>query len=160
MSVGYAILVSLGACVVAAGLEGLCAGKNVKGFFATKRFPSFSAPLWLWSIIGGLYYLVFWFVVYRLLSLDGSSALRIVAITLISLMMIINAIANYIIFRAENLRLSFLVGTLFPFMDVALLVCIAQLDKLAAWSLTPYLLYRIYAVWWGYKVWRMNSLTA
>jgi hypothetical protein len=52
MSASYAILVSLGACVIAAALEGVCAGRNVKSFFATLRFPPFSAPLWVWSIIG------------------------------------------------------------------------------------------------------------
>ncbi|MCA1607514.1 MAG: hypothetical protein LC775_19080, partial [Acidobacteria bacterium] len=60
MSNTDAILTSLAACGVAAALEGLCAGKNVKSFFATLRFPSYSAPLWVWTIIGGAYYILFW----------------------------------------------------------------------------------------------------
>lgn len=32
---------------------------------------------------------------------------------------VINGLTNYIIFRARNLHLSFTVGCLFPFMDVA-----------------------------------------
>ncbi len=66
MSSGYAIFISLGACAIAAALEGVCAGKNVKSFFATLRFPPFSAPLWVWSIIGILYYVIFCFVLYRI----------------------------------------------------------------------------------------------
>jgi tryptophan-rich sensory protein len=160
MSAGYAILTSLGACIVAATLEGLCAGKNVKSFFAKLRFPSYSAPLWVWSIIGGLYYLIFCFVLYRLLRLDSDSALRPFALTLILFMMIVNALANYIIFRAQNLRLNFIVGALFPVMDITLFICLVQLDKMAAWSLIPYLLYRIYAVWWCYGLWKMNGRAA
>ena len=158
MSAGYAILISVGACVLAAALEGACAGKNVKAFYAELRFPRYSAPLWVWGIIGGLYYLIFWFVLYRLLRLDSDSALRGAALALLLFMMVVNALTNYVIFRARNLRLSFIIGNLFPIMDMALFVCLLRLDKVAAWVLIPYLLYRIYAVWWGYSLWRLNSV--
>lgn len=157
MSAGYAILISLGACVVAAALEGVCAGKNVKPFFASLKFPPYSAPLWAWSIIGGVYYVVFCFVTYRLLRLDTRSPLRIAAFSLILFMMVINALTNYVIFRARNLRLSFVVGSVFPVLDIALFVFLVLLDNASAWSLVPYLLYRIYAVWWGYGLWKLNG---
>ena len=157
LSTGYAILVSIGVCILAAALEGLCAGRNVKSFFAKLRFPPYSAPLWLWSIIGGLYYLIFCFVIYRLLRLNSDSTLKPAALTLILFMMVINALTNYIIFRSQNLRLSFIVGALFPILDIALLVCLVRLDDVAAWALIPYLLYRIYALWWGYGLWRTND---
>lgn len=156
MSVGYALLITIVVCGLAAALEGLCAGKNVKAFFGSLRFPAYSAPLWVWSIIGGAYYVIFGFVVYRLLRLNTDSAIWYAAFTLILFMMAVNALANYIIFRAQNLRLSFIVGALFPVMDVALFVCLIQLDKDAAWALIPYLAYRIYAVWWGYALWQAN----
>ncbi|MGI9067250.1 MAG: TspO/MBR family protein [Pyrinomonadaceae bacterium] len=160
MSASDAILVSLGACIIAAALEGVCAGNNVKSFFATLRFSPYSAPLWVWSIIGALYYLIFCFVLYRVLRLDSDSGLRNAALTLTLLMMVVNALTNYIIFRAQNLRLSFIVGSLFPILDVALFICLIQLDKVVAWSLAPYLLYRIYAVWWGYALWKINGRVA
>jgi len=157
MSAGSTLLISLGACVVAAALEGVCAGKNVKSFFASLKFPPHSAPLWVWSIIGGIYYFVFCFVIYRLLRLDTRSPLRIAALGLILFMMVINALTNYVIFRARNLRLSFIVGSIFPVLDIALFVFLVLLDHLSAWSLVPYLMYRIYAVWWGYGLWRLNG---
>ncbi len=157
MSAGHAILISLGACAGAAALEGVCAGRNVKSFFATLRFPPYSAPLWAWSIIGGLYYVIFCFVIYRLLRLDDDSALAAAALALVSFMMIVNALTNYVIFRARNLRLSFIIGNLFPVMDIALFICLIRLDRVAAWSLIPYLLYRIYALWWGYGLWKLNG---
>lgn len=157
MSAGYAILISVGASVLAAALEGACAGRNVKAFYAELRFPRYSAPLWVWGIIGGLYYVIFWFVLYRLLRLDGETALRNVALTLIVFMMVVNALTNYVIFRARNLHLSFIIGNVFPLMDVTLFVCLLRLDRVAAWTLIPYLLYRIYALWWGYGLWKLNS---
>lgn len=112
----------------------------------------------MWAVIGGLYYVIFWFVLYRLLRLDGDSALRSAALTLILFMMVVNALTNYIIFRARNLRLSFIIGNLFPLMDVTLFVCLLRLDRVASWTLIPYLLYRVYALWWGYGLWKMNGV--
>jgi len=42
-------------------------------------------------------------------------------------------------------------------MDVALFVCLIQLNRIAAWALVPYLLYRVYAVWWGFALWKLNK---
>jgi tryptophan-rich sensory protein len=71
-------------------------------------------------------------------------------------MMTVNGLSNYVIFRAQNLWLSFMIGNLFPIMDVVLFVCLIQLDPVAAWSLVPYLIYRAHAVWWGYALWKAN----
>lgn len=157
MSVGCAILIAIGICLATAALEGVWAGRNVKSFFAQLEFPPYSAPLWIWSIIGVFYYLIFCFIIYRLLILDNDSPLKYAVLTLILFMMVVNALTNYVIFRARNLRLSFIVGTLFPVLDITLFLCLIQLDKVAARSLIPYLLYRIYAVWWGYALWKING---
>ncbi|HKO43824.1 MAG TPA: TspO/MBR family protein [Pyrinomonadaceae bacterium] len=157
MKILYAALLASGICILAALLEGLCAGRNVKPFFASLNSPRYSPPLWLWSIIGGVYYIIFWFVLYRLFRLETDSFVRIIALTLIVFMMIVNALTNYIIFRARNLYLSFMVGSAFPVLDIALFICLIRLDDLAAWSMIPYLLYRCYAVWWGYRIWKANE---
>ncbi|HUS12660.1 MAG TPA: hypothetical protein VMZ30_19480 [Pyrinomonadaceae bacterium] len=72
-------------------------------------------------------------------------------------MMVVNALSNYVIFRAQNLWLSFMIGNVFPIMDIALLGCLISLDSIAAWSLVPYLIYRVYAIWWGYSLWKANE---
>lgn len=156
MTTGYAVLISIGGCLAAAAIEGACAGRNVKSFFATLRFPKYSAPLWLWSAIGGIYYLTFWFVLYRLLRLETDSLLKPVALGLIAFMMLANGLANYVIFRARNLRLSFVIGSLAPIFDTMLFVLLLMLDRIAALSLVPYLVYRVYGVWWGYALWKIN----
>jgi len=156
VSVSSAILISLGVCLLAATLEGVCAGKNVKTYFASLRWPSYSAPLWVWYIIGGVYYLIFFFIIYRILRLNTDSALKPAVLGLILFMMVVNGLWNYVFFRARNLFASFISGSLAPILDLALFICLIKLDKIAAWSLIPYLLYRVYAVRWGYGLWKHN----
>src|SRR5689334_24746146 len=108
-----AILISVFICGMAAAIEGACAGKNVKVFFATLRFPRYSAPLWVWTIIGGAYYLIFLSIIYRLLRLKNYPVRWYAAVGLIVLMMTVNGLSNYVIFRARNFYLSFVIGSSF-----------------------------------------------
>ena len=143
-------------CGVAAALEGVCAGRNVRPFFDTLRFPPYSAPLWVWSIIGAVYYAIFGFVVFRLLSGVLPAALAGATLTLIVIMMLGNALANLVIFRTRDLHLSYLIGNVFAGLDVLLVGCVVRLDAVAAATLAPYLVYRAYAVWWGRALMKLN----
>jgi len=143
-------------CAVAATLEGLCAGRNVRLFFETLRFPSYSAPLWVWSIIGIVYYAIFGFVVFRLLSTTPTSPLAGATLALIIAMMLGNALANLVIFRARNLHLSYVIGCVFAGLDLLLVGLVVRLDSVAARALVPYLVYRVYAVWWGRALMKLN----
>ena len=156
LSSTHAVWAAAVVCVLAAALEGVCAGRNIRAFFETLRFPPYSAPLWAWSIIGAAYYTVFGFVVFRLLSATAPTAWSRGTLTLIVGMMIGNALSNLVIFRARDLRLSYAIGCIFAGLDVVLLMCVSQLDSVAAWALVPYLIYRVYAMWWGRAVMELN----
>jgi tryptophan-rich sensory protein len=156
MSNGYALFIAIGVCVLAAALEGACAGNNVKSYFATLRSPFFSAPLWVWYIIGIVYYATFFFILYRVSRLNTDSPLKPATLSLIMFMMTANALWNYLFFRVQKLFLAFVTGSMAPVFDAALFICLIQLDRMAAWALVPYLLYRVYAVYWGYALWRLN----
>jgi tryptophan-rich sensory protein len=160
MSSAYAILISLGVCGIAAALEGACAGRNVKSYFARLKSPPYSPPLWVWYIIGGLYYGTFFVVVYRILTRGNNSSLANMTLALVLAMMLANALWNYLFFRAQKLFVSVLVTFLAPILDLLLLACLTQLDRVAAWALIPYLTYRVFSLWWAYGLWKINRDTA
>ena len=158
MATTYALLISIGVCVFMAALEGACAGNKVKSYFATLRSPSYAAPLWVWYIIGVGYYATFLFILYRILKLQTNSILKPVTLGLVLFMMMANALWNYVFFRARNLLLAFVTSSAAPIFDVVLIFCLIGLDIVAMWSMVPYLLYRVYAVYWGYALWKMNRV--
>lgn len=157
MSIISAILISLGICVISALLEGLCAGKGVKAFIASLRTPSYSPPFWVWVIIGVFYYVICFFIIYRVLRHDGDSIMKAVSLTLLLAMMSVNAIWNYVFFRARNLFLSFFAFIPYPLLAIALFVCLLQLEPIAAWVFLPYLVYLNYAAFICYKYWKLNE---
>jgi translocator protein len=154
-----AALVSLGICGLAAAAEGLAAGTNVKGVFAALRLPSYSPPLWAWYAIGALYYVACFAVLYRVLRYEGEAEARTPALGLLVGLMAVNALWNYVCFRARDLRLSFLAFLPYTAAALGLLVYLAQIDGPAAWCLLPYLVYLAYANVWGYRLWRLNRAT-
>ena len=156
MSVGLAILVTLGICALSASLEGLLAGKNVKRYLAELRRPSYALPLWAWYVIGGLYYVIWGVVLYRMLRHEGGTTIRNIALALLLLMMGINAFWNYIFFRLGNLFLSFFAFPPYLIFAIALFVSLIQLDQLAACFILLYMLYLVYATQWSYRLWQLN----
>jgi tryptophan-rich sensory protein len=149
------LLTAIAICVVSAAIEGLCAGTGVKSFFATLRTPKYSASLPVWYVIGVGYYLTFGFILYRLLMLPPNQLVQI-ALALVVVMMVANALWNLIFFRARNLYIAFVTVSAAPVPDVLLFISLWRLDPLAALALIPYLTYRAYAVWWGYALWVVN----
>jgi tryptophan-rich sensory protein len=85
-----------------------------------------------------------------------NSSLANTTLAVVLVMMLANALWNYLFFRAQKLFISVLVAFLAPVMDLVLLICLIRLDRVAAWALVPYLMYRVYSVWWAYGFWKLN----
>jgi tryptophan-rich sensory protein len=157
MSTSYALLTSLGICAGAAGLEGVCAGTDVKSVFAQLKLPAGSPPLLVWYLIGGLYYGTFFFVLFRVLIHGDNATIGKVTLGVIVVMMAANGLWNYVFFRAQKLLASVIVTFLAPITDFGLLVCLIWVDRVAVWALIPYLIYRLYSLYWAYGLWKLNG---
>ncbi len=147
---------ALAVCIGFALLEGVLAGADVADRYASMRLPAYSPPLWGWLVIGGIYYAICFVVLYRVLRVGERSRLRPTAVTLTLLMMGINAAWN-VVFFGGNLRMAFFAVIPYDIVAVGLLLALLKLDRIAAWSFTPYLLYLAYANLWGYGVWQANA---
>jgi tryptophan-rich sensory protein len=152
-----ALLFAGALCVIGALLEAFFAGKGVRARLEQLRLPPYAVPFWAWMIIGGAYYAICFVVAYRVL-LAPASRLRSVALTLLVLVMFINALWNYFFFRSRNLSHAFLLGLPYSGCAVALfLLLLLRIDRTAAACLAPYLIYLLYANIWGYRVWKLNE---
>jgi translocator protein len=130
-----AIVYSLAICALGAALEGLFAGRGIKQRLANLRLPSYAVPFWGWMVIGGLYYLICFTVLYRLFLLPATYA-RSAAFALLGTIMFINAIWDYFFFRTRNLFYTYLLGLPYNALSLFLLL-VLQVDRLAAWCFVP-----------------------
>jgi tryptophan-rich sensory protein len=150
------VLCAAAICAVAVALEGFCAGGGIRQRMAELRRPRFSPPLWGWILIGALYYVICFAVLYRLFARTPAVPLRTLAIGGTVLLMSINAGWNWFFFRARNLRHAFLIGLPYTVLALAVFALLLALDRIAAAWLAPYLPYLVYANFWGYRTWKLN----
>ena len=148
-------LIAAAICAVAALLEGIAAGSGVRQHLTTLRQPRWALPFAAWLLVGGLYYLLCFAVLFRLLALPPSYR-RTFALTTIVVLMVANAGFNVIFFRRRNLFASFVFFLPYSAVAIALFVQLLVLEPATAAIFGPYLLYFIYATAWGYHVWRLN----
>ena len=147
-------LLAFAICVAAAGMEGLCAGRDPMGQLKATRQPSWSPPNWVWVLIGIFWYGICFTALVRLIPLWPQSR---VPILLLSAMMSANALVNVIQFRMKRLDLAFFF--LFPYWLLLLgplLWMACPLDTVTCALLGAYVVYQLYAAAWAYKLWKLN----
>ena len=140
-------------CVVAAAVEGLCAGRDPMGQLKTWRQPSWSPPAWGWVLIGLAWYGIGFTGFVRLLPFWQEQKL---AVLLLASLMLANAAANIPAFRMRRLDLAFYF--FFPYWVLlgTFLWSACALDRLTCTLFGIYAAYQFYAVIWAYRLWRMN----
>jgi len=153
----HPLLFTLAICAGAAALEGVLAGRGVKQRLVQLRMPRLSPSLQIWIIVGAAYYVICFFVLYRLLALPPAN-LRTAALGLVLIVLLANAFWNFLFFRLRSLRLSFITGVVYSFVALGLLTLLYKLDRIAGWGFLPYSVYLLYANWWGYALWRRNPM--
>ena len=151
-------LTALALCALAAILEGVAAGPGVRGHLASLRAPRWALSFGAWLVVGGIYYVVCFAVLYRLLRLPPSP-LRTTALVMTSSLMAANAAFNFVFFRRRDLRASFLSYLPYSALALALFVVLLRADSVAAAVFGPYLVYFVYATAWGYRMWQLNRGT-
>jgi tryptophan-rich sensory protein len=155
-----ALIYSLAACVLSVALEGLFAGSGIKQRLAELRVPRYAPPLWGWIVIGVVYYVICFVVLYRLLSMPETVPSRNSALVLLGSLMFTNALWNYFFFRTRNLFHAFVIGLPYSLIAAVLFFLLLRIDRTAAFWLSPYLLYLFYAAMFGYRVWKLNDSRA
>lgn len=140
-------------CAAAAAFEGLCAGRDPMGQLRALKQPSWSPPIWVWVLIGIVWYGICFVGLIRLLPLWSDQKLPA---ALLAALMFVNAANNIPLFRMKRLDLA--IAFFIPYWPLlaAFLWILCPLDNLTCLLFAIYAVYQIYAAAWGYQLWRMN----
>ena len=153
-----ALAISGGICAAVAVLEGLLTGDGLKTWYPRLRKPRWHLPMWGFVAVAVLVYLIDGFVAYRALTAVASWEGRIVVLTALMVVMVLNALWNYAYFRYRSTLIGLLglIGFLGPL--VVLQVALFAYDTLAALVHMPYLIWVIlYDLPLFYALWHLNT---
>ena len=136
-----ALLKTIGLCLLSILIEAISATKEGKLWFDKLKRPKYSFSLRIWYFVGAAYYIIFGFIAYR----QFSSNLDIFStpIILLALVMILNGLGNFIIFKYRSIKWFYLVIYPFGLLLLALIIVLIPYDKLSAVLASIYFLWLI-----------------
>jgi translocator protein len=150
-------LLALIICISVAALEGALAGTGVRQRLADLRMPPYSPPFTIWLLIGLVYYAICFIVLRQLLAAHSATLLVRVALGLLLVVLLVNALWSILFFRCRDLCASFLAFIPYSVLVAALGVTLWRIYPLGAALFVAYCIYLLYATWWGYRLWLLNT---
>jgi translocator protein len=150
-------ILALVSCVAAAALEGTLAGRGVRQRLAELRMPPYSPSFSVWFAIGAVYYAMSFLVLRHLLATTAFRPAVLIALALLVIILLLNALWSVLFFRWRDLRASFVAFSPYIAVVVALVALLSGLYPFGAALFACYGVYLLYALWWGYHLWRLND---
>jgi len=76
---------------------------------------------------------------------------------LLLVILLSNALWSVLFFRRRDLRASFIAFVPYSVVVTALVVSLSRIFPLGAALFVCYWIYLLYATWWGYRLWLLNT---
>ena len=150
-----ALLKTIGLCLISIVIEGASATKDGKTWFENLNQPQYSFPFSVWYLVGGLYYLICGVIAYRIF--HASSTIFSLPIILLALMMLVNGLTNFVLFKLKSLKLFYWSLYLFIFLLIRIMVTLFTADNISFWLASPYLLWLGYDLYYFRTLWKLNE---
>ena len=133
------------------------AGSGVRQRLAALRMPPYSPPFPVWLVIGLVYYAICFVVLRHLLAASSVTLSLRVALALLIVVLVANALWSILFFRRRDLRASFIAFFPYAVVVAALVLSLSRIYPLGAALFMCYCIYLLYAMWWGYRLWLLNT---
>jgi tryptophan-rich sensory protein len=149
------LLKTIGLCLISVLIEAISATKSGRLWFDQLKRPKYSFSLRIWYFVGAAYYIIFGVIAYRQFSRD--EIIFTIPTILLTLVMVLNGLGNFIVFKYRSLKWFYLVIYPFGLLLLSLIVVLIPIDKLSAVLASIYFLWLIYDLYYGYNIWKLNA---
>jgi benzodiazapine receptor len=119
--------------------------------------PRFLVPLWVFYLVGFLYYVLTAVVLYRVLARIEDPRGKTLSFGLMVGLMLLNELWNYAFFGLRSPLAGFLGILAFLAFLTALVVALLRHERFSAGLLVPYYMWVLYDLAWTYQLWRLNG---
>jgi translocator protein len=151
------LVVAIAICVLFALFGGVLVGESLGNWYKALDKPWFLIPLWVFYIVGAVYYVLFATVLYRILTRVGDRRGRVTALALTISVLFLNELWNYGFFGLESTLVGFLGIVVFLIPLTALLPTLRRYERFSAGLVAVYWIWVLYNLAWTYELWRLNS---
>lgn len=143
-------------CAILALWGSLLVGDALETWYPTLIKPTWLVPLSVFYVVGVLYYLLFTFVLYRILTRIKVQQASRTAFSAALLVLIANELWNWAFFGLRSPWAGFFGIGLFLVLLTILIRILWRLERVSAVALLPYFAWIVYDLLWTFQLWQLN----
>ena len=151
------LLVAITICVLFALFGGALVGESLGTWYAALDKPWFLVPLWVFYIVGFVYYVLFATVLYRILVHVSDRRGRVTSLALTIIVLFLNELWNYGFFGLESTLVGFLGVAVLLVTLTALVLALRNYERFSAALVAVYWIWVLYDLAWTFELWRLNN---
>jgi benzodiazapine receptor len=153
---GIALAAYIVTCEAVGAISGWLTATEITGWNATLRKPAFNPPDWVfapvWTSLYALMAIAAW-LVWR----KPDAAARTAGLKLFWLQLALNFLWSMVFFRGHALLAAGIEILLLLAAIAAATALFGRISRMAAWLMTPYLLWVAFAAVLTWAIWRLNA---
>lgn len=149
-----ALYKTIGLCLVSILIEAASYTKEGKRWFQVLNKPQYSFSISVWYFVGAVYYILFGIIAYRLFK-DASD--RSVQISLLVIIMVLNGVGNFILFKYRSTKWFYLVIYPFGLILLTFIILLFPNDITSTALSSIYFVWLIYDLYYAYWLWKLND---
>ncbi|MEO7394038.1 MAG: TspO/MBR family protein [Chitinophagaceae bacterium] len=151
------LIISIAIPVGVGVLSGLFTTPEISGWYQTIVKPAWNPPNWIFGPVWTTLYLMMGIALYLIWKSDNDPIAKKTAITLFTLQLVFNFLWSFIFFNQHQIGWSLIEIIVLWIFILLTILAFAQVNKIAAWLLVPYISWVSFATILNYTIWKLNS---
>ncbi len=152
----FKLIISVAIPLIVGGVSGFFTATGVESWYQTINKPSWNPPNWVFAPVWTTLYIMMGVALFLVWKSDSSEILKRTAITLFTIQLFLNFLWSFIFFGQQEIGWA-LVEIIAMWLFILLTIfAFANVSKLAAWLLVPYISWVSFATILNYTIWKLN----
>lgn len=150
-------VVSFAAPLAVGAIGGIATTRSVVEWYPALAKPWFTPPSWLFGPVWTALYLTMGVALFLVWRGGLTSRARRLAVALFAVQLALNAAWSPVFFGARAPAAGLLVILLLDMAVAGTIVAFRRVSSTAAWLLSPYLVWVLFATTLNFEIWRLNA---
>lgn len=149
-------IVAVAIPLIVGGASGFFTVTDVDSWYQTINKPVWNPPNWIFGPVWTTLYVLMGIALFIIWKSDTSTELKKIAFVLFAIQLVFNFFWSFIFFNQHLVGWALIEMTVLWVFILLTIFSFAQVDKIAAWLLVPYISWVSFALILNYTIWKLN----
>jgi tryptophan-rich sensory protein len=149
-------VISIAIPLIIGGTSGFFTVSGVESWYQNIQKPSWNPPNWIFGPVWTTLYVMMGIALFLVWKEDASAALKKIAMALFAAQLVLNFFWSFIFFGQHQPGWALVEIIALWVLILLTIFAFAQVNKVAAWLLVPYISWVSFATILNYTIWQLN----